>query len=225
MNHNDPNRRTDVLAGDSLKSGDPIGWFEMLYAEAIEGRATIPWDRGTVHPLIAEWTNKNAIDGSGRSAIVVGCGTGDTAEFIAELGFATTAFDVSESGISIANQRFPDSHVDYLVADVFDLPGSWTHGFDLVVEVFTVQALPVTLRTSAFQSVASLTAPGGHLILVAAGKNEVTPFGSGPPWPLVQADIDAFTGTGLESTVIERISVEGDAEFFHWRAEYVRNAG
>jgi hypothetical protein len=67
-----------------------------------------------------------------------------------------------------ARRRFPDSAVDYVVADLLDLPPEWHRAFDLVVEVITVQALPDPPRARAIACVASLVAPGGTLIVISA---------------------------------------------------------
>jgi SAM-dependent methyltransferase len=56
--------------------------------------------------------------GDGRRALVVGCGLGADAEYLAGLGFATTGFDISEAAIRIAQQRHPGSPVHYLVAAI-----------------------------------------------------------------------------------------------------------
>ncbi len=40
---------------ESLTSGDPVGWFERLYAEAARGTALIPWDRGAPNTMLVQW--------------------------------------------------------------------------------------------------------------------------------------------------------------------------
>ena len=54
---------------------------------------------------------------SEQKALIIGCGLGDDAEALAKLGFEVTAFDISTSAIAWCQQRFPDSTVNYLVAD------------------------------------------------------------------------------------------------------------
>ncbi|MFI7463293.1 methyltransferase domain-containing protein [Nonomuraea sp. NPDC049646] len=61
----------------------------------------------------------------------------------------TVAFDVSASAVRLARERFPDSPVDYVTADLLDPPAAWRHVFDLVVEIMTVQALPEELHARA----------------------------------------------------------------------------
>jgi hypothetical protein len=37
------------------------------------GRTDVPWDRAAPHPLIAEWMQRQPLDGRGRGAVLVGC--------------------------------------------------------------------------------------------------------------------------------------------------------
>ena len=112
--------------------------------------------------MLADWLTGS---GAGRSAVVVGCGLGADAEFVAAHGFATTAFDISATAVRTAQQRYPTSPVDYRTADLFALPGTG-EAFDLVVEIINVQALPVSLRAEAVAAVAGLVAPGGTVLVV-----------------------------------------------------------
>ena len=91
------------FAGEAMAHGEPTGWFEPLYAAASGGQAVVPWDFPVPHALLPEW--ERDVDGSGRSALVVGCGYGRDAEFLASLGFRTTAFDISETAIREARER------------------------------------------------------------------------------------------------------------------------
>src|SRR6266511_742052 len=144
-----PHEDTDRLSAPSLAAGDATGWFDALYAEAEAGAATVPWDRPEPTALLAEWARLTGLAGAGRRALVVGCGPGRDAEFMAGLGFATTAFDISETAIRVARGRHPDSTVDYRVADLLAPPDEWRRSFDLVVESNNVQALPRSLRARA----------------------------------------------------------------------------
>ncbi|MBB5078204.1 methyltransferase domain-containing protein [Nonomuraea endophytica] len=211
----DPDEDARRLAAESLAGGDATGWFEKLYAEAASGEAIVPWDSGTPHPLLVEWSQGSS--GDGRRAMVVGCGLGDDAEYLAGLGYATTAFDVSESAVKGARTRFPDSAVDYSAADLLDLPGEWRGAFDLVVEIMTVQALPEDLHPAAIAAVRELVAPGGTLLVIASARDEGGPVYA-PPWPLTPSEVAAF-GEGGFTADIEEI---GDGERRRWRAAFHR---
>ncbi|MGO9975936.1 MAG: class I SAM-dependent methyltransferase [Solirubrobacteraceae bacterium] len=130
-------RRLDAGA---IAAGDATGWFEDLYAAAAAGRITMPFSRGEPNPLLERWTG--GLVGDRRRAVVVGCGLAADAEHLAGLGFETTAFDISPSAIELARARHPGTRVHYLAADLLELPREWLRSFDLVVEIFTVQALP-----------------------------------------------------------------------------------
>lgn len=225
MTEVDPDERTRELAAESLAVDDPTGWFERLYAEAEGGTAVVPWDRGVPSQLLSEWADAGLVRGEARPALVVGAGLGRDSEYLARLGFDTVAFDVSETAVEATRRRFPDSPVDYAVADLFDPPVEWSAAYDLVVESMTVQALPPDLHAAATTAVTRFVAPGGTLLVLAAGRSEDEPA-SGPPWPLTRAEVDAFAGAdlGLEPVRVEGIRDADDPSILRWRAEFRRPA-
>jgi SAM-dependent methyltransferase len=103
----DPDEYTRRLAAES--GGDPTAWFDRLYAAAHEGSAVVPWDIAEPHFLVAEWARSRPLDGQNKRALVVGCGLGRDAEFIAAFGFATTAFDVAPTAVDDARRRHAGS--------------------------------------------------------------------------------------------------------------------
>src|SRR5690606_34197513 len=127
-----------------------------------------------------------------------------------DLGYQVSAFDISPTAIDIARQRHPQSTIDFHVADLFDLPGTWIGAFDLVVESQNVQALPVDLRDEAIANVARLVAPGGRLLVIAIaiadGRDGEGVPSEGPPFPLTRADLDRFTRHGLELIAADQIA-------------------
>jgi SAM-dependent methyltransferase len=209
-------RRADVLAAEAIAAGDPTAWFDRLYSAARRGDVAMPWDFTDANVLIVEWARERQVRGDGRRAVVVGCGLGRDSEFLGRLGFATTGFDIAESAIAVVRSRYPDSPVHYQVADLFDPPAGWQ--FDLVVESYTTQALPVTLRERATRAVRNLVAPGGTLLLIAAVRGEDDPPPDGPPWPLTRAEVDAFAADGLTAVEIG----QHDGTSSRWRAEFRR---
>jgi SAM-dependent methyltransferase len=192
--------------------------FEAIYAEAEVGGAEPPWDFGAPRPQLREWVEARDLAGGGREALVVGCGYGADAEYLAQRGFRTTAFDFAPTAIAAARRKHPDSEVSYVVADVLDLPRDWHGRFDLVVESLTVQSMPPDEHTAAARSIAALVAPGGTLLVLATTRDEGSPV-SGPPWPLARSELDAFVNGDLVLRRVERI--EGGT---WWRAE-LRSGG
>jgi SAM-dependent methyltransferase len=171
----DPDAYAQRLAAQSLAADDPTGWFEQLYAEAAEGRAVVPWFRGAPRPPLVQWAEERGVTGNGRRALVIGCGLGDDAEYVAGLGFTTVAFDVSASAIRTARRRFPDSAVEYVVADLLHPPAAWHEAFDLVVESYNVQSLPKPVQPEAIVQVGRMVGRGGTLLVIAHRAGEADP--------------------------------------------------
>jgi SAM-dependent methyltransferase len=230
--YEDPEDFAGRLAERSIAAGDPTGWFERVYAAAEAGETVVPWDRGAPNPFLVPLAERLAIK-AGRAddpartarkrAVVVGCGTGDDAEFIAGLGFETVAFDISPSAIAAARRRYPDSAVTYQTADLLAPPAAWHRAFDLVVESLTLQALPDPPRRDAIARLGELVAPAGTLIVIARAREPGEPA-DGPPWALTRAEIDALANSGLQPVKIEDL-INPEYEWpRRWRAEFRRPA-
>ncbi len=146
----------------SLAGGDPTGWFERLYRAGAAGELDMPWGRTEPNSLLARWAAERGLGGTGQRAVVVGCGQGADAEYVASLGFQTVGFDIAETAIRLARQRYPGSAVRYRVADLLDPPVEWRRAFDLVVEIITVQALPDPPRHQAIVNVGRRSPPAGR---------------------------------------------------------------
>lgn len=214
---NDREADANRLSAAALDAGDPTGWFEPLYAEAAQGRAVIPWDRGGPHPLLVEWAEAQTSPASGRRALVVGSGPGSDAAYLAELGWTVTGFDIAPSAVAAAGDRFAGAGVDFQVADVLDPPSNWTGAYDLVLESYTVQSLPVALRPTVISRVRRFVGPGGTLLVLAAAED--THVAAGPPWPLTRDEVESFAEDGLLAVQIEDL---GTADARRWRAEFRR---
>jgi SAM-dependent methyltransferase len=183
----------DRLAAEALAAGDPTGWFEPLYANADAAGGVPPWHMDEARPLLVEWATAQDLRGEGRTAAVVGAGLGSDAEYLAELGFDTLGFDVSPTAVRLANERSTHPNARYAVGDLFALPPQWLGAFDLVVEIWTVQALPLDVRAAAIAAIASLVAPGGRLLAIAWARTpEDAPLRADPPWPLTRAEFASF---------------------------------
>ena len=197
---------------------EETAWFERLYAAAEAGEAEVPWHRGRPNPFLEQWVREHSPDGTGRTALVIGTALGDDAELLAARGFAVTAFDISPTAIEGARRRFPDSTVDYRVADLLELPAEWRGAFDLVAEAITVQALPLSLRDQAIDAIAATVAPGGTLVVVSGIWYGGGPR-DGPPWPLTRAELDRFSLT-LRPVSVDVARIGSEAR---WRGVYTRS--
>ena len=196
-------------------------FFDGLYVAAGGGGEPLPWDRGGApQQLLAEWAADRGLrgpGGTGKRAVVVGCGLGGDAEFLARLGFAVVGFDFSAPAIEAARALNPTSTVDYEVADLLALPEGWLAGFDLVVESLTVQSLPRSIRPRVIAAVRSLAAPGGTVLVISSQQGVRTETEIGP-WPLSRADVDSFAGDDFELVRLEQ--PPGPDGLPRWRAEF-----
>jgi 2-polyprenyl-3-methyl-5-hydroxy-6-metoxy-1,4-benzoquinol methylase len=167
--------------------------FEEMYSEA-GGELSVPWANLAPLPQLVVWLDEGEVCG-GR-ALVVGCGYGDDAEELARRGFAVSAFDFAPTAIRRARERFPESAVEYRVADVFDLDDEWRERFDLVVEIRTLQSLPAPQREAAARAIAATVAPGARLWLFALGR-DAHAAGETRPWPVVPEELAVLEEAGL----------------------------
>src|SRR5580700_2999709 len=117
------------LSAESIRNGEPYRWFDVLYKEAERGETTIPWDDLEPNANMVAFWKAHSWNATGQRAMVVACGLGDDAEQIAAWGFRTTAFDVSPTAIAMARKRFPESVIEYQVADLFAAPKEWAEAF------------------------------------------------------------------------------------------------
>ena len=212
-------RRMREFADSAIASGRPLSWYETLYENAAAGAATVPWDYCEPTPILVDWLTGRypSWRNSGSKAIVVGCGYGYDAEFVASLGFATTAFDISATAIEMARRRHERSDVDYQEADLLALPSSWLQGFDLVVESTTLQCLPPDLRDQATAAVASLCAPEGTVLVIARRPSPTDP--PGPPWLLAETEVRQVASDGVELVRLDTMNMNGGRR---WVAEFRR---
>jgi SAM-dependent methyltransferase len=221
----DPDLATRRLAHESLAEDDPTGWFERLYSAAQDGEAVVPWDRGAAHQLLIDWIETAKPDGNGLRALVVGAGTGWDAERVADLGYTTTAFDISPSAVETARQLHPDSKVEYRTANLLDPPAEWHHAFDLVIEIYTVQALPIEIQAAATRQVGEQVGPGGTLVVIAVLRSDDVPDDQveGPPWPLTRAGLEAFGTDDLRLIQLEGGPSPSNPAYAQYRAEFLRD--
>lgn len=180
-----------------IQEDKPTDWFEALYSGSGTDGAGVPWANMQAHPSFTGWLDRHQLDGRGKSALVVGCGMGDDAIVLEELGFEVTAFDVSDSAIRYCKERFPNSSVTFQQADLLKPQPQWDRAFDFVLEIFTVQALPPKYENQLIESISGFVAPEGKLVVIAETGSKPRSFENGPPWLLVPDHIEAFAARGL----------------------------
>lgn len=212
-------QRAMDLAKRHVEAGTPLDWFEELYRAADGVLDEVPWEDQRPQPLVVEWLEREA-PAPGR-ALVVGSGLGDDAEELARRGFDATGFDVSPTAIAWAKRRFPDSSATYVEADLFALPEAWTRAFDLVVEVYTLQALPPGMRSRAMACICRTVAPGGTLVAAMRGRDDDAPVDA-VPWPLSKRELLGLDRDGLELARFEDFADDEDPPVRRFRATFRR---
>ena len=75
--------------------------------------------------------------------------------------------------------------------------------FDLVVEIFTIEALPDPPRAAAIAAVASLVAEGGTLLAISFRQAGDERADQGPPYPLTSGEMEGLATGGLSVVDIE----------------------
>ena len=213
-------QKVKSLATDAVNQQDPSGWFELLYAEAEGDTAQVPWAKNQAHPYLQQWLKE--LQTTGKSALVIGCGLGDDAELLASIGYQVTAFDISPTAIAWCKQRFPESSVNYLVADLFNLDPSWQNKFDFVFECRNIQALPLDVRSQVIRAIAHLVAQDGTLLVVTRHRDNNT-IPEGPPWALSDDELSQFIELGLTEVRCDHFLEGDETKIEQYRLEYRRN--
>ncbi|HJM50030.1 MAG TPA: class I SAM-dependent methyltransferase [Alphaproteobacteria bacterium] len=196
-------------------------FFEPMYAASSTEGEGLPWAHMQANGQLAEWL-RDQPPGSGRPALVTGCGLGDDAEEIARRGWEVMAFDVAESAIRLCLERFPQSSVDYRIADLFRPPDDWRGAFALVFDNRTVQSLPYELQPRAMAAVAGLVAPGGTLVVVTeiVGPEHLS---QGPPYRMLAESLVAYEAAGLARQSWDEVPHREDPPSRHARVVYGRS--
>ena len=205
--------RARELAAEFADRGDSFGWFDAFYKEAGGDNGQIPWADLEPNKYFKEWADDVELTGDDRKALVVGCGLGDDAKYLDDLGFKVTAFAISPTAIEWAKRLHKDTDIQFQVADLFSPPLNWiasTHppataggtdrtAFDFVLEIYTIQPLPMEMRERVIDSIARFVADDGEIVVVTRGReDDQEPLEL--PWPLSRRDLSRFETHGMKQT-------------------------
>ena len=176
--------------------------FDAIYEEAGIDCARIPWAHRKPNPALIAWLNVQAssLVRPGSRVAVVGCGLGRDAVALAERGYDVCAFDACANAIESAKKLSPRYAECFHRMDLRELPAKMRTRFDLVVEVHTLQSLPVPARPCLAESIASLLNHRGVLLAIARGRDDSVEASSleGPPFPFTAGELESlFAEQGL----------------------------
>ena len=185
------------LAAEFAERGDNVGWFEAFYAEAAGDNQQIPWADLEPNAYFRRWAEDVNLTGNGRKALVVGCGLGDDARYLHDLGFKVSAFDISPTAIEWAKRLHAETDIKFEAMDLFEPFRGWLGAFEFVLEVYTIQPLPMELRERVIDSIAGFVADDGELVVVTrAREDDAEPVQL--PWPLSRKDLSRFEANGFQ---------------------------
>ena len=187
----------------------PTAWFDSIYIDAQGDHRAVFWADLEPSAYLLKWLKKHILKSTQAKAIVIGCGVGDDAEALSQSGYEVTAFDISAEAIRLCKKRYPDSAVNYLVADLFDYPSQWADNFELVYECNTIQVLPGKYRVQARDAMVSLLASDGY-ILVSCRSRLKGEQEDDIPLALDKDEIDGFIRCGLNE---ESFEAYNDSQF------------
>lgn len=209
------------LQAEFAGRGDSFGWFEALYQEAGGDNNRISWADLEPNSFFRAWAEKTGLKGNGRSALVVGCGLGDDAKFLHDLGFRVTAFDISPTAIEWAKKLYGTKDIQFEVADLFQPFRGWLSAFDFVLEIYTMQPLPIEMRPSVIDAIAAFVDENGKLVVVTRGREDDEEPDQ-MPWPLSRRDLSRFEKNGLTQTDFVVMDAEEEGESSRFVIEYER---
>jgi len=211
-------QRVIGMAAEAAMSEDPFSWFEEIYTSADGDWEMVPWEDNIPNPLFSDWLDcetANLLD-SGK-ALVIGCGLGDDAAFLAKRGWEVTSFDISKTAVNWAQKIHFDLPINWVVADLLEPPKDWLGFFDLVVEIHILQAMPQSLRDQGAEILSTLVGNSGHLVCIGR-ICEPEDENIGPPWPLTRAAIDSIGANMTQIEFIETKQPTDEEETRRYRA-------
>jgi len=213
--------RVRELQEQFADQGDALGWFDALYREAAGDNEVIPWADLEPNSYFRKWSEANGLKGDGRAALVVGCGLGDDAKYLHDLGFKVTAFDLSPTAIEWAKKLYGDTEIEFRTADLFKPDHSWLAAFDFVLEIYTIQPLPLELRPAVIDAIAAFVADGGELVVVTRGRDDDEEPDT-VPWPCSRRDLSRFEDNGLIQNDFVEMPPEREDEPPRFIVRYIR---
>lgn len=221
-NETDARERTKKIQAEYAGNGDALGWFDALYKEAAGDNEKIPWADLEPNRFLRRWAERTDLRGAGRKALVVGCGLGDDARYLYDLGFDVTAFDISPTAIEWARKLHSKTGIKFVVADLFNAPVEWFQKFEFVLEVYTIQPLPLEMRSTTIDAIANFVKLRGKLIVVTRGRedNEIP---TELPWALSKKDLSRFEANGFKQINFAEMSGDEEPPIIRFVVEYVKH--
>ncbi len=136
------------------------------------------WQLEAHHPLLQQAVRTLKLQKS--KILVLGCGTGNDAAYLASLGHIVTAVDFSPVAIAKAQKTHGETdHLKWLQADYFENKEEFKNKFDIVFDHTNYSAIDPKRRGELAKLWRTSLREGGHLlgIFFSFDKREGPPFG------------------------------------------------
>lgn len=163
---------------DNQLSLGPMFWSD-IYKQNRAG-----WDLDQPAPALIDMLPRLKLPKS--KILVLGCGYGHDAAFLAQHGHIVTALDYSKEAIEGARQKYGHiGNLHFVELDLFKIPHSWNESYDLIFEQTCYCAVAPSQRNDLVALWKRLLHSQGQLmgIFFANEKREGPPFG-GSEWEI-----------------------------------------
>ena len=183
-------------------------FWESRYQEG-----TPRWDLGQAAPPLVNYFTQADAPRPGK-AIVLGCGRGYDAVFLAQQGFAVVGVDFAPAAIAASTQLAAETgvHAQFIQRDIFDLVPEYAQQFDYVIEHTCFCALAPDLRDRYVSLVYQLLKPQGQYIglFFTHDRPGGPPFGVQPATirDLFRPQFDIMALTATPHSVPSRLGEE-----------------
>ncbi len=215
----DARERTKEIQAEYAAQGDALGWFEALYKDANGNNERIPWADLKPNKFLVRYAEETNLRGENRNALVVGCGLGDDARYLHDSGFRVTAFDISPTAIEWARKIHAGTDIKFFAADLFNAPKEWFAAFEYVLEVYTIQPLPLEMRPQTIDAIANFVEFKGKLLIVTRGRED-DEIPTELPWALSKKDLSRFETNHFKQTVFKEMLGDEEPPIRRFVVEY-----
>jgi len=146
--------------------------------EAYRSDQPPPWDTGRPSSELKRFLQRHRLPG--KRAVVLGCGTGTNAIYLAQSGFDVTAIDVAPTALAVAEAKAKEVGVSvrWLLADVLRPPK--LEPFDFVFDRGCYHGVRRQSAAAYARTLRALTRPGSRILILAGNATEPPPH-YGPP--------------------------------------------
>ncbi|HWN36175.1 MAG TPA: class I SAM-dependent methyltransferase [Pseudonocardia sp.] len=181
--------------------------FDAIYAGAVSvsgDEAPVPWNIGEPQPAIGALVAAGEVRGTVLDA---GCGIGETALYLAGLGYPVVGLDLSATAIGRARARATECGLDveFEIVDITSFTG-YDDRFDTVVDSTLFHSMPVAGRRGYLSSIARAAAPGAVLHVLVFAEDLWFPPGMGPN-KVDEAELRAAVGEFWAVRSVRRSSI------------------